>query len=103
MNNRMNSGMKPDPLPVVVQFHDNLQQISPLLERRFSLRRIWQQLSSEGKYSGDYSHFCRLARKEFDLSNQGVRNSAASTASKEPTQESEGPLMFLGDLVKNKQ
>lgn len=57
--------MKNSKLPPSVQFHDNLETIESMLERRFSVRRIWQSLQDEDKYTGNYPHFNRLVKKEF--------------------------------------
>lgn len=104
-----------DQLPASVQFYDNLETITAMLERRFSLRRIWQKLKDDGKYSGDYTHFCRLAKKEFDGKKQpsnNTRTKKSATPAQERSNEStdinepeskedddDGPLMFMGDLA----
>lgn len=105
-------------LPASVQFYDNLSEITGMIERRFSNRLIWQTLFDEKKYTGDYSHFCRLVKKEFDdksslqvspkrpakiepKKNQ-IKASSASNQEKQKNNadetEEDGPLMFLDDL-----
>lgn len=108
-------------LPASVQFYDNLPTIEAMLERRFSLRRIWQTLTDEGKYTGDYTHFCRLAKKEFGgkklPSNKPRVNTKPSaprikeervntqTESSAPEEEDDddGPLMYMDDLASPKK
>lgn len=113
--------MANDHLPASVQFFDNLSTIKEMKERRFPIKRIWQSLHDEGKYTGDYTHFCRLAKKEFDTALPTSNNLKQSTqqqstqnkkqeCSKNPpkkedadTQEDDGPLMFMGDLSQPKK
>lgn len=103
-------------LPASVQFYDNLPTVEAMLERRFSLRRIWQTLTDEGKYTGDYTHFCRLAKKEFEGKKRPSRPRVTTSAQKvkeerpsnttekvEPEDDDDGPLMFMDDLASPKK
>ncbi len=104
-------------LPASVQFYDNLPTVEAMLERRFSLRRIWQTLADEGKYTGDYTHFCRLAKKEFEGKKRPSRPRVTTSAQKvkverpsnttekvEPEEDDDdGPLMFMDDLASPKK
>lgn len=105
-------------LPASVQFHDNLEEISSLIERRFSKKKIWEMLKEKNKYSGDYTHFLRLVKKEFDdkssvqvsrkkpkkiepKKNQ-ITISSSDNQKQQQTEtveeDEEGPLMFMNDL-----
>lgn len=103
--------MSDEDLPASVQFHDNLEQITQMKNRRFSYRRIWQQLHDSGDYTGHYTHFCRLAKAEFG------ENSNKPKVFKNPKKEidrqdqekvepeaindeddDEGPLLYMNDL-----
>lgn len=113
--------MNPTELPASVQFYDNLETISDMRVRRFPLRRIWLTLTDSGKYTGDYTHFCRLAKKEFgeEVKAHKKHNTQAKVPlqrtpenSKSPntpaptndTQEDEdGPLMFMDDISTKKK
>lgn len=115
--------MKDSPLPPSVQFHDNLGTIAAMLERRFSLRRIWKKLKEEDKYTGDYTHFCKLAKREFGVKKKPEERKAkiqtsprnfkeeGSTTIAEvkidsvdtEDEDEDGPLMFMGDLSSPKK
>lgn len=105
-------------LPASVQFYDNLPTIEAMLERRFSIRRIWKTLSDDNKYTGDYTHFCRLAKKEFEgkkppSNRPRVTTSAQKTKEERPSNtkekvepeqdDNDGPLMFMDDLSSPKK
>lgn len=117
--------MSPSELPASVQFYDNLSTISDMRVRRFSLRRIWQTLTDSGKYTGDYTHFCRLAKKEFGdhkepqkpthyqkpaapHSRENTRpttkaSSAPGSTNDNEEEDDDGPLMFMDDISTKKK
>jgi len=115
--------MTANKLPASVQFFDNLSTITEMLERRFSLRRIWQALKDDDKYSGDYTHFCRLVKKEFPYELEKKRQptpkpkpkvvanapqkqeeqSSDIHSDEEDLEDSDGPLMFMDDIGASKK
>lgn len=99
-----------------MQFYDNLDEITQMIQRRFSNRLIWKSLTDEKKYSGDYTHFCRLIKKEFDDKSElqatpkrvaksapvkkkiEQPSSSKNETSEEEKEDDDGPLMFLDDI-----
>ncbi len=107
--------MSDSKLPASVQFYDALTEITQMRERRFSVIKIWEHLKEKGKYTGDYSHFLRLVKKEFGTAKPAKatppkravarRITPSSSAKeevreevKEEVKEEDGPMVFMEDL-----
>jgi len=106
--NEENLTVSESKLPPSVQFFDCLSEIKGMKSRRFSMRKIWTYLKSEGKYIGDYTHFCRLYKTEFKK--DGIIQTSLGDSYKKiednqkqassSAKDQDEPLMFMADIGK---